>query len=443
MSSTPQDSELLRRYVSQGSEQAFAALVERHLSLVYGTAVRQLRDASLAEDVVQKTFVTLNRRAIWLLGHSSLSGWLHRTAINLARHTARSEGRRRQREQTAIELGTTMKSENIITKELSPVLDELLLELRAKDREVLLLRYVSNKSLREVAEALGIREDAAQKRVSKAMNAITESFRRRGFQVAGVTALATALQGATALAVPAGLAAATTKAAVGAGTATSLGVFTTTTVKIMSLTKAQTLGVCIAIAAVPLGYKWHALSEAQNTKRELNHQLSSLRSTAIALENDQARAENRAIELNERLASRPAEPTSGSNLSATRTGKSDKNLYVWDENSDYIRIPRHLLADVQFGTFTTRTTRGGQEERVQIPPLMPDGTPHPSLEAALGLSEEERSQLTELNQMAFDRFFEVMAINSEIEEKPFLDDGRSVVLNTEQFEEYGLEFRRP
>lgn len=96
----PTDAELLQRYLKDGADDAFRALVDRHLAMVYGVALRHLRDQALAQEVAQTVFITLARRAVWLTGHSSLGGWLYRTALNLARHHSRTETRRRQREAT-------------------------------------------------------------------------------------------------------------------------------------------------------------------------------------------------------------------------------------------------------------------------------------------------------------------------------------------------------
>src|ERR1051325_7277046 len=93
------DHELLRRYVGEKSEVDFAELVRRRIGLVYGVALRQCGgDASLAQDVTQRVFVDLARKAAALAGHTVLSGWLHRSARFAASDVVRAERRRRVRE---------------------------------------------------------------------------------------------------------------------------------------------------------------------------------------------------------------------------------------------------------------------------------------------------------------------------------------------------------
>src|ERR1035441_9678378 len=404
------DAELLKRYLKDGAEDAFGMLVERHLALVYGVALRRLRDPALAQEVTQTVFITLARRAVWLTGHSSLGGWLHRTTVHLAQHGLRTEQRRRRREETALELGTCMKMDESLLLNIAPLLDEAMLELRASDREALLLRYFGNKSLREVGTALGIGEDAAQKRVAKALTALAERFRQRGFRVVGATALALALQQASAHAVPAGLALSTTKVALSAGAAASLGSLTAPILKIMSITKIQTAALCLTIAALPLGYQWHALAQAHSLTELTTTQLRQLRTDAFAGERDEARARRRVASAQTELSKPPttqdAEPT-----------RKQPDLYAWDENSPYVRVPKQVIAKVRFAPFASRVARDGKVEQYQLPPFTSDGSPQPALEAALGLSADEADRLRAICQSDFADFYRLAASHSQLDHK--------------------------
>jgi len=81
------DLELLRRYAQQGSEEAFAALVNRHWDLVYSAGLRQVRSPQLAEEVAQSVFADLSRNTHKLGPDTILPAWLYqvtrRTAIDV------------------------------------------------------------------------------------------------------------------------------------------------------------------------------------------------------------------------------------------------------------------------------------------------------------------------------------------------------------------------
>src|SRR5688500_5418983 len=157
------DQQLLRVYVGRGSEEAFTVLVKRHTSLVYGTACRKLGNKSAAEEITQAVFVVLARKAAFLCHHENLSGWLHQTTLLECRQRIRADMRRQRREEIAMNLNEPGNNSSIATD-----VDEALLELSEKDRQPLLLRFFESLPLRDVGRQLGIREDAAQKRVTKA-----------------------------------------------------------------------------------------------------------------------------------------------------------------------------------------------------------------------------------------------------------------------------------
>src|SRR5580658_7616494 len=93
------DIDLVREYAMHGSEEAFATLVTRHINLVYSVALRQLRDAHLAEEVTQAAFIILARKAGSLGPKTIVSAWLCRTAQYAAADALKTQRRRRCREQ--------------------------------------------------------------------------------------------------------------------------------------------------------------------------------------------------------------------------------------------------------------------------------------------------------------------------------------------------------
>ncbi|HYV31533.1 MAG TPA: sigma-70 family RNA polymerase sigma factor, partial [Candidatus Binatia bacterium] len=190
------DFDLLRRFVRQGDQAAFAAVVRRHLDLVYATALRKAEDEGAAQEISQNVFAALARKAWQFAPDDSLPAWLYRTTLLETKGWLRGELRRRRREQTAAELGTTMKTpgENTALHALLPLLDEGLLSLREKDRAALLLRFYERRPLRDVGGSLGGGEDAAQKRVAGALEQLAQFFQRRGFRTATAAATAAALQ---------------------------------------------------------------------------------------------------------------------------------------------------------------------------------------------------------------------------------------------------------
>jgi RNA polymerase sigma factor (sigma-70 family) len=219
------DHDLLRAYARDGSQAAFAELVGRHLNLVYSGARRIVRSPQLAEDAAQVVFTDLARQARTISSETPLVAWLHVVARRTSTDLVRRESRRQLRESAVAALAdtATMPANDATWIDIEPLLDEAVESLEPADRTAILLRFLENKSLREVGDALGTSDDAAQKRVSRALDQLRAFFLTRGVAVT-TAGLATNISANALLTAPAALATAITAAVLGGGaTATAVG----------------------------------------------------------------------------------------------------------------------------------------------------------------------------------------------------------------------------
>ena len=247
--------ELLRRYVFERSETAFAELVRQHVGLVYSAALRQTNgDAHLAEDITQEVFTDLARKAPRLVRHSSLAGWLYTSTRYAAATFRRAELRRRAREQEAHAMNQILQSAGTdpAWEQLRPILDEAMHELKATDREAVLLRFFERLPLAEVGERLGVSENTARMRISRALERLRGAVADRG-ATSTAGALELALGSQVAVAVPAHLAGSVSAAALAAAGATS--VLAAALARLLISTKVKLLvgsAAAIAVTAVLL-----------------------------------------------------------------------------------------------------------------------------------------------------------------------------------------------
>ena len=215
------DAELLRQYAEENSEKAFAELVERHLNLVYSVALRVAGgDAHLAQDAAQLVFTDLARKAHALSHHAVLAGWLHTSARFAASKLVRAEQRRRTHEQEAPAMTDIEHSSEETWGRLRPILDEAVGQLPRRDREAVLLRYFEGKEFKAVGAVLGVNENAARLRVTRALDRLHRLLTRRGVTLSS-SALAAILASEAVSSAPRGLALAVAKTALAGATATA------------------------------------------------------------------------------------------------------------------------------------------------------------------------------------------------------------------------------
>jgi RNA polymerase sigma factor (sigma-70 family) len=286
---TRSDAQLLRDYADHAHEAAFREIVARHADVVYSAALRQVSSPDLARDVAQSVFTDLARKASpvakKLAENSSLIGWLYRStrfaALNLIRDSRRRVAQERHAmEQLLINSETTPDWERV-----RPLLDEAMDELNEDDREALLLRYFKQLDLRAVGCALGVSDDAAQKRVTRAVERLRDLFAKRGTAL-GVGGLAALISANAVQAAPAGFSQTIAAVALTAGTTTAATAAATITMNWLNIKSIA----AIVTSAVVAGTATHVIERNETTRlREANERLAAQHQT-LSAEKDEALA---------------------------------------------------------------------------------------------------------------------------------------------------------
>lgn len=246
----PTDAELLHRYAGQKDDRAFAEFVQRHLDLVYTTALRTVGGRRhVAEEIAQKVFADAARKSATLCHHPVLTGWLYRSTRYVAMEANRSELRRQKLNQgyAAMSDSSSPAESAAVWEQLRPVIDGAMEQLRKRDRELLLLRFFQGLTFPEIAARLGLSEDAARRRAERALEKLRGHLGKRGVTSTG-SALGLVLANQAVASAPAGLATVVTTAALASAPATGgLLAFL-----IMNKTVAPALGALLAAGATTL-----------------------------------------------------------------------------------------------------------------------------------------------------------------------------------------------
>ncbi len=164
---------------------AFEELYGRYAKEIWALAYSRRLNSHTATELMQEAFLRLWRE--WDTGktHTNPRGWLQRVVRNLAEDDAKSAFRRNRtvpNDQLA-DVGIRGESsplDDLIRQERSVQVRLLLEELAAADREALTLRYALERSVAEIAETLGISENAVQMRLSRARDRLAVLLTQKG-----------------------------------------------------------------------------------------------------------------------------------------------------------------------------------------------------------------------------------------------------------------------
>jgi RNA polymerase sigma factor (sigma-70 family) len=243
------DHELLRQYVQHRSQQAFAELTRRHIDLVYSTALRLVRDRALAEDITQLVFLQLACKARFVRAANALPGWLYHVTRCQAANVIRAERTRRRHETEATLMANLNRDSSVppsvAWNAIAPQLETAMGRLSRNDQTAIVLRYFQGQSWRQVGDALAISEEAAQKRVGRALEKLRAHVSRPGTDLSA-SVLAAALAAHAVHAAPAGLASSVAAASLAQAATLGSGTLLTALLQGILMKKA----VLIALATV-------------------------------------------------------------------------------------------------------------------------------------------------------------------------------------------------
>ncbi len=266
------DITLLRQYTEQNSEEAFAALVSRHVNKVYSVALRHTRNPHSAEEITQAVFVILAKKSPQLGKKVVLSGWLYQTARLTAVTFIRSEIRRARREQEAHMQNLLNETESDVWPQIAPLLDAAMAGLSETDRHAVVLRFFDGKSMKEVGAALGASEDAAKMRLNRAVEKLRGFFTKRGV-VLPAAVLTAAISANSVQAAPAVLAKTATAVALAKGATASISTLTLIkgALKIMAWSKTKTVIVASVVVLLAAGTATVVVNKIENHDETENH----------------------------------------------------------------------------------------------------------------------------------------------------------------------------
>jgi len=177
MTNQPAEESDLVRSTLAGDRRSFEEIVRRYQTLVCSIAYSGTGDLALSEDVAQETFLTAWRTMGQLREPKILHAWLCGIARRLAANKRRAMARAKKPVSLAVDapcLDSADPAERMIGEEERALLWETLSQLPTSYREPLILFYREEQNVRQVAEDLGLSEDAVKQRLSRGRRLLTQ-----------------------------------------------------------------------------------------------------------------------------------------------------------------------------------------------------------------------------------------------------------------------------
>jgi len=163
----------------RGDAESFRVLVDRHRDRAYGLALRMLRSPADAQEVAQDAFVKAWRALPGFRGDSKFGTWLHAIVVRRALDRAATLKSRRGREvalEAVAEHGAADTGTSAERAALRLRMEKMLDRLSDAQRAVVTLFYYEERSVDDVAAALGMPTGTVKTHLSRARAALREAW---------------------------------------------------------------------------------------------------------------------------------------------------------------------------------------------------------------------------------------------------------------------------
>ncbi|WDL98880.1 RNA polymerase sigma factor [Alicyclobacillus sp. ALC3] len=169
--------------VKQISEQNARRLFDEHSTYVFKTAYLLCKSKTLADDILQKTFIQVFRKYHMYDASKPFKPWLYRITVNIAKNMIRKQKWLLDVDESQERLDPNERTpiEQLLQDEMTVVIKNELDKLSLKSREVIILHFYTGLTLTEVAESLGIPIGTCKSRLHTALNQLRKQLNDNDF----------------------------------------------------------------------------------------------------------------------------------------------------------------------------------------------------------------------------------------------------------------------